>query len=216
MNMHYPYHRFSRISPHGYSLIELMVVMAIISIMAVGAPALTSVMSSYTLTSAGQFVQAQLTMARQDALTNNRAVQVRFYLVADATDSKKLYRAMQSFRETTDSSGKATFTPIGQIYYMPTGVAIADSVPNAATLFATSTSGAASSTGDSTHPLPPPYGNTPYISFRFRPNGQTDLLTSSLFTIVSFRSPIVANQLPGKFITFQIDAVNGATRVYQP
>ncbi|HSI84966.1 MAG: Verru_Chthon cassette protein D [Candidatus Methylacidiphilales bacterium] len=199
----------------GYTLLELMVVMGIIALMAVGVPYLGGVMKSYTLTNAGQAIQSQLAFARQEALTSNRAVQVRFYRITDAENGTG-YRAIQAFRENTDSTGKVTLTPVSQAYFMPTGIAITDSVANAATLFATGTSGATLSTGDTNYPLPPPYGVNPFLSFRFRPNGQTDLTTSSLFTVLSTRAPLKANQLPAKFITFQIDAVNGTIRVYQP
>ncbi|PTY06084.1 hypothetical protein DB346_01575 [Verrucomicrobia bacterium LW23] len=203
----------------GYSLIELLAVMAIISVMAMGMPALRSVMNSYSLKSAGQAIQAQLSYARQEALTSNRAVQVRLYKVSDSENpsSAPQYRAMQSFRETTDASGTLVLTPISPVTFLPSGIVFTDTVTAAATLFATGTSGATvNTTGDTAWPLPPPHGASPFLSFRFRSNGQTDLSASSFFTIVPTRAPIVKNELPANFITFQIDSINGAVRAWQP
>ncbi len=216
MNLYPPF----RLRPgaRAFTLTELLVVLAIFAILAaLSVPALSSVMSSVNLSSARQAVLGQLAYGRQDALANNRAVQVRFYQIADYKGNA-VYRAVQSFRETTDNTGATTVTPITKAYFLPSGMwmVYSGTVTTASTLFTTGTSGAQTSTGDSTNPLPPPYGASPYVYFRFRPNGQTDLSASSSVTIAWETAPIVANSLPANFITLQIDAVNGSVQSYQP
>lgn len=184
---------------------------------AISIPALTSVMNSYNLSSAGQSLLGQLTLARQDALANNCAVQVRFYQTPNAKGAM-VYRAIQIFRETSDAGGAAKVTPLTSPSLLPDGIWIVynSAQTNASTLFNTATSGARASAGDPAYPLPPPNGVSPYIYFRFRPNGRTDLASPSLITIAVESAPLVANSLPANFITLQIDPVNGSIRSYQP
>lgn len=202
----------------GFTLVEMLAVLAIIAILAAASlPAITSVLNSYGLSSAGQSILGQLNFARQSALANNHAVQVRFYQIADSNGAP-VYRAMQAFQESTDGTGLTIATPISKAYFLPSGMwmAYSSSLTTASTLFTTGVSGANTSAGDAANPLPPPYGVSPYIYFRFRPNGQTDLTASSLVTVASENARVVTNGLPANFVTLQIDAVNGMVRVYQP
>lgn len=207
-----------RAALRAFTLLELLVVMAISTILAaLSIPAISSISNSYQLNSASQSILGQLTYARQDALANNRADQVRFYQIAGYKGTR-VYRALQVFRENTDDSGTTTITPISKPYFLPQGLwmVYSASITTASTLFSTATSGAESSNGDAAHPLPPPDGVSPYIYFRFRPSGQTDLSASSLITIAWQTAPIVASNLPANFVTLQIDSVNGNVRIYQP
>lgn len=202
----------------GFTLVETLVVLAILGVLAAfSVPAVTSVMSSYNVNSAGQSVLGQLTLARQEALANNCQVEVRFYQIPNAKGTR-VYRAMQTFREDSDGVNGPKITPIGKPYILPQGIWVvhASSQTAASTLFTIATSGARISEADAAHPLPPPYGASPYLFFRFRPNGRTDLTNSSLITIAAESAPIAANNLPSNFITLQIDPVNGSVRAYQP
>lgn len=204
----------------AFTLTELLVVMAIAGILAaVSIPAVSSMMQSYHLTGSCQAILGQMTMARQEALSKNRSVQVRFYLCADK-QGNKAYRAIQAFRENTDVAGNSDMVAVTKPYVLPEGMWIVFGGPNnnttASTLLDTTVSGASSSTGDAEHPLPQPHGVCPYVSFRFRPNGRTDLIADSLVTVASERAPVAANDLPNNFITLRIDCVNGNVSVYQP
>lgn len=202
----------------GFTLVETLVVLAIVGVLAaISIPAVNSVMNSYNLNSAGQSVLSQLTLARQEALANNCQVEVRFYQMPNAKGAM-VYRAIQTFRENSDSVNGIKIIPISKPYFLPNGTWMVydPSVTTVSTLFNTTVSGARTSEGDSAHPLPSPYGVSPFVCFRFRPNGRTDLASSSLITIAVESAPIVANNLPSNFITLQIDPVNGSVRSYQP
>ncbi len=203
----------------GFSLVELLVVLAIIGILAsISVPAISTVMRSFNLGAASQAITGQLSFARQDALANNRSVQVRIYKLP-GSKGVDVYRAIQCFRETTTGTGGTTVTPLTKVYILPVGLWIVytATITDPSTLFTVADSGAVlSATGDTANPLPPPYGAAPYLSFRFRPNGHTDLAKSSRFTIAWETASIAANNLPSNYITLQIDAVNGSVRSYQP
>jgi len=210
--------------------------MAVLGIMAIFVSitlsATSSLLRSYNLKLTAQSVVGQLNFARQSALANNQSVEVRFYNITDPVNpSQTVYRGMQCFL-VDNSTGAASLTSnsLSKPYFFPSGMIISSNV-TVSTLFNTS-SGAAgsgifsSSSFDSNHPLPPPYGSASaygspaYLYFRFRPTGQTSLnataTTSPYFTIYPENSKIVANGLPADYITIVIDAIDGTDRIYQP
>ena len=223
-----------RRSRRAYTLVELLVVLGIIVLIAaITIPSISSVLRSYNLSGAAQATVGLLNSARQDALTGNQAVEVRFYELPDAVyPSTTVIRAVQAFQIGVPATGSTdTYTPLGKAYIFPTGIIVSSDTANCSTLFNTtpgSTFGISPLTPqiDTTNPLPPPYGLAPYYSFRFRPAGQTDLTptpasvngtpVSPILTIYSENAPIVANGLPANFVTIQIDVINGTVRSYQP
>jgi uncharacterized protein (TIGR02596 family) len=205
----------------GFTLIELLVVISIMVIIAgLSVGLISSLLASNNLSNTAQFVKGQLTFARQSAIATNNAVEVRFYSIADGVHpASKAYRAMQCFQETTSGTNpltKATIFPTGIIFSSNTAVS---------TLFNTSASGfgISSSTGDSAHPLPPPNNSSPFLYFRYKPTGQTDLAPPAItgtaspwITLYSETAPVISNTLPANFITVQVDIMNGTIRSYQP
>ena len=68
----------------GFSLVELLTVMCIIIIItAVAIPAFNSITSGSNLNRAGQLISDQISLARQEATSKNRDVQVVFYNLTD-------------------------------------------------------------------------------------------------------------------------------------
>ncbi len=63
----------------AFSLLEILAVVAILEIlMVLVAPAIVSSLGSSNLNKAGQTIGDQIALARQEALTRNREVQIRF------------------------------------------------------------------------------------------------------------------------------------------
>ncbi|OYW71092.1 MAG: hypothetical protein B7Z37_28725, partial [Verrucomicrobia bacterium 12-59-8] len=72
--------RGSHPAPAGFSLVELLVVVALVTmIIAVAAPYTLSAIQSANLTSAGDTLMQKLALAQQRSLTENRPVGVEFY-----------------------------------------------------------------------------------------------------------------------------------------
>ncbi|MDQ3621133.1 MAG: Verru_Chthon cassette protein D, partial [Verrucomicrobiota bacterium] len=82
----------------GFTLVELLAVMAILVVLLVLlVPASTSLVRSTRLTTASQLLTDEMAAARQMALTQNRIVEMRFYLLGETADSDNLqYRGFRA------------------------------------------------------------------------------------------------------------------------
>jgi len=93
----------------AFTILELLVVMAIIMILAaLTMPALSSTLQGAKVTQGTQAVLDQLTLARQSALAQNRAIETRIYSYIDpsASGGRKAYRAIQNFAPQDDGTAK--------------------------------------------------------------------------------------------------------------
>ncbi len=198
---------------YGFSLLELLVVVAIIGIMATLAGAgLSSMQRAQGLGSASQMVAAQIQLARQTAAARNLPVEVRFYQLPDfgqSSGSASRWRAVGVF-DGSATNAQTLQRPV----HFPARVVIEPS-PTASPLW--------TSMGASDAPLPGfGTGNWPYRALTVRPNG---LVT------VSGTSPAEANWflslrqesdvaepggLPANFATIQINPFTARTQVLRP
>ncbi len=72
----------------AFSLVELLVVTAVIVVlMAVAVPALNSVLAGSGVSRAGQMISDAFVLARQEAVSKNRDVYVRFFKFTDGADA---------------------------------------------------------------------------------------------------------------------------------
>jgi uncharacterized protein (TIGR02596 family) len=210
----------------GFSLLELLVVMAIIAVIASFAiPAASTILRGSQLTQASQMLSDQISLARQLALSRNRAVEVRFYRYGDpeapGEDPKEpstgRFRAIQSFEIT--ESGAAV--PLNKMQKFPSTVLLHD--------------GEYSSILDDESQKPPkkarpadpaiPGGvdrNYEYISFRFYQDGSTNLKPTggqsggNWFVTVMNSTDAQRDIKDVNFFTMQIDPVSGSTKSYRP
>ena len=134
----------------GFTLVELLVVMAIIAVLAAASvTAFRSVSSALGLSTAGQVVASEITTARQTALTFSEEVEVRFYFYPDPVTGASQFNAVQSF-STTDGTN---FTQVDRMSYMPASIMIAVSPGGSST--ATALSYPFADNGNGTTSTPP-------------------------------------------------------------
>ena len=214
----------------AFSLIELIIVIAVIVIIAsFTMPAMNTILKGSHLTQASGILVGQINIARQQALSRNRVIEVRFYRYADpeipgetlADPSRGKYRAMQMF-EVQQPSGIAL--PIDKIQPLPGGTIFAYSDSQGlSSLLDKGTAGAPKRPGSDDKTAPRlPRGvdfNYEYASFRFNPDGSTDKSPTAkwFITVVNMNDKIEgADKPPPNFFTVQVDPVSGATRTYRP
>ena len=208
----------------------MLTVIALIGILAVLATnSLSGLLGTYDLSSAGQAVMDELSLARQMAITENRVVEFQIYkLKAGSLDSAE-YCAMALVKSEPlpDGSGsKKVF--LRKVSFLPTRVIFDSNVTFSSLLDGQS---------EETNSLPlaavVPAGDAPAIiqgqpslSFRFRPDGSLDLEATDpsagrrhwTLTLRGYHSTQVdGSALPAKnFITITLDPLTGKAVAFQP
>jgi len=200
----------------GFSLVELLIVMAIILVLAALAiPAFTSFGRANALSSSGQSLVDALNLARQTALTRSRTVQVRFYKLPEAvggSESPSDYRAFQLFLVDGYSTNSLT-----RVRYLDKPIIISPVAKATSLLDEAACPEQAPAAGDAK--LPEAGMNYRFRQFSFRADGSTDLLLDRSWFLTLCAKTDGAKEdggLPGNFITIQIDPQSGRTKTFQP
>ena len=221
----------------GFSLVELLVVMAIMAILlTLGGPSILGVFKGSALNQGGEMVQDALNSYRQVALANNYPVEVRFYSYADPSipsdNGTSHYHAIQGFALTSSqvTGGNITYTrvPISKPLRLPASVII-DSGKSLSQLIFTCSSGAggnapgrASATSSDT-PLPGVGRTYTYTYFQFKADGSTNFSVGGngawiyYLTVHASSSgdPSTVAKNPN-YYTVQVDPLNGRLYTYRP
>jgi len=211
----------------GFSLIEMMLVLAVVGLlMAFAAPNLFSLITANTLTSEGTLLRNQLTLGQQKAVSKSADVEVRFFKLANlsAARTEPTFSAFQLFQY----SEYGRLIPVSAFFRIRTPVAINEGLstllqPGIGSTKEDKKFGYDSPragvydapTGKGGAPSP-----TPYVSFRFRPDGGTDLPAKAggdtwYLTLVQGEGAADSME-PSNYVCLQVNPHNGQIEEFRP
>ena len=223
-------------SPSGFSLIELLVVCAILAVVAgFTVPAASTALKGSQMTQGAQLLSDQIALARQSALTKNVSIEFRIYKFGDAeipgeradAPATGKYRAFQTF-EILDSG---VAVPLGKIQRLPNTVVFNETKLSSLIELAGPTQPPLK--GDATNDNTAPQlaggvtNNYQWGAFRFLPNGGTNLAPNGLWFLTlhgitvdpTTTTKVKDDDDPSikfNFFTLQIDPVSGNSKSYRP
>lgn len=200
----------------GFSLVELIVVVAVVGLLAVFAiPAVSQMLRGMSVTATSTMVADQLKAARQIAISRNLAVEVRFYQLPDyrstANAGPELYRAVQTFV----INGKGV-TPISRPIYFSSPVVLSTKTAEGGILARAGT--------NSSFSLPVYNINYRYVAVQFQPDGSVATFPNDPNSSLSVTNSFVTVSLKdeksiidgGNFATVFFDPFNGFVKTYRP
>lgn len=204
----------------AFSLLELLAVMALVSVLTMATvPALRGTLDGINISGAAGVAEAEMSMARQMAISRNLPIEVRIYKHDDGTGDA--WRIIALVIPAAASGLEADeWVTSGKI--LPGHVVMEDSES-----FSTIISGAASSslgnkvapwTGRESSSVPPLLKNKQYVAFYFQSDGSTNLPSSQpwCLTLKNPRSKPVDGGPADNFVSLVIDSATGRTLSYQP
>ncbi len=219
-----------RLRRSGFSLVEILVVVMVMAlIVAAAAPSVFNTITATRLTSAGQGVVGQLSLARQLAQSRNESVEVRFYQYEDPEipGSKKACRAMSIMRvqpaataAEAGGGGNILREPLTEVYYLPSGTVIGQAQVMSPLFFKLISQ-------PDQEKLIRRAESARYLAIRFTPDGGTNLESASILngykpaqsyiTLIEEKAnDEAATEIPKNFFTVQIDPATGKASTYRP
>jgi uncharacterized protein (TIGR02596 family) len=200
----------------AFSLLELLAVIAVIGLLAaLVVPAVSGISRSYQMTSALHAVQNHLVQARQVAITKGYPVQVRIYKLPNysgpSASAPSQFRAIQLFVEGDPKmAGNVATVPVTALskpVFFNAPVEVLAGQSSLLTLpVNTAPSEALAGFGNNYH----------YVSFRFKPSGQTDLPDAATGLTLGLAGAGSGSALPPNFRALEIDRTTGVVRDYAP
>lgn len=205
-------------SRHGieaFSLLELMAVVAVMSIlMALAVPSFTSITRSFAIISAGQEVRGAIALARQEATSRSRPVEVRFCRLTSGAPIRYVQLVVHEPNGTLRILSRAI--KLAQNVYI-------DGDTTRSSLFGNSNA-AQGATGaiftanrNSLLTLPDVGSGYAVFSFFIRPDGTSNLPWSAAsFPGVTLRADQNPEGAPQNYAIIQMDPANGRTTLLRP
>lgn len=194
------------LSPGGFSLVELLVVMAVLGVLVVIAtPALHSISQGNSVTRAGQDLADSLILSHDEAITRNRKVTIRFIKKTDSNGGGLRYRAIQAWVIKDDAGNLA---PLTRVISFPAAVVVAES-PTLSPLIQAPPAQAGTMT----------ISGVPcdYVAFTILANGSLDSTISnqsSFLTLVQERD--VSTTSPVNFFSIFLSPITGEVSTFRP
>ncbi len=209
----------------GFSLVEMLIVLTVLGILfALAAPNLFTLMQASTLSSEGSLVRNKLTQAQQLALSKNTDVEVRFFKMADpsAAELEEQFRGFQFFQ--FNEEGK--LLPASKFFRIKPPVVISEQLSTLLNPSSNSDSEGreygfvSPSTGTAEIPVGDQLQEVKYVSFRFRPDGSTDLPGRTggddTWYLSLLQGGNTTGGLPANHFIVQVDSFNGRIGVFRP
>lgn len=194
--------------PHliaAFSLIELLIVVAVIGLLgSLAATALSGTTQSMKITGSAQTVADMLDTARNTAAARNVPVEVRFYKLAEPNGPGGVqYRGVRLFVLDKDVP-----TPLGRGHILASPIRDQRAVSS---LLAIEDENVHRGSGDFNNAQ-----SGSYFSFRYRPNGATDLNPTNSWFLTLASATDSGVGLPKNFATISIHPISGKATIYQP
>ncbi len=203
----------------GFSLIEMLIVLSVVGLLfAMSAPQFFTLMQSTSLTTEGAFLRNKLTQAQQIALSKNADVEVRFFKFKDEAqvETVEQFRGIQFY--TYNQRGEAE--PISQFFKLKAPIVVSSDNKMSTVLRPTSDDFYSPRRGRSEIPIEGVRREAEFVSFRFRPDGSTDLpgkAGSDTWHLTLVKETDGSNgSVPDNFYTVQIDPFNGRLLEFRP
>ncbi len=207
----------------GFTLIEMMVVVAMIAlIVAAVAPMVFGTLISTRLSSAGETLAGQLSLAHQIAVSRNMTVEVRFYQYEDpeSPGSKPAVRALAIMQASETGTASQIGKQLTDTYYLPSGIAIGQTLAMSPILASNNVR-----SEPDREKIIKRSPNARYKSFQIRGDGSTNLEqlmlnqyrpNQSYITLAEDRVLNDEQTVPKNFYAVQIDPATGRTTSYRP
>jgi len=202
----------------GFSLIEMLVVVSVVGLLlAFAAPQLFSLVQSTSLTSEGNFLRNKLSQAQQIALSQNTDVEVRFFKMKDPgnAETELAYRGFQFFRYNQYGQ----LLPVSEFFRVKPPIVINEPLSTLVKNSGNDDKYLSPSRGTALIPVLSDQETFQYTSFRFRPDGSTDLPgrsgTDTWYITLVKGLPDQASA-PDNYFTVQLDPFNGRVTSYRP
>jgi len=213
---------FGRLAPtseEAFSLVELLTVIALLSILAVATvPSLRGTMDGITINGAAGVIEAELSLARQTALSRNLPVEVRIYQHDDGTG---VAWRMVALVIPASVTGKAADEWVSRGKVLRGSVVIDDAKEFSTVVSDAKKAGAgvvAPIRSEESASAPPLLREKAYVAFQFKPDGSTNLPNGQpwCLTLRNLNGHPSGNAPAANYVSLVLDSLTGRTIAFQP
>jgi uncharacterized protein (TIGR02596 family) len=204
----------------AFSLIEMLIVISVVGILlAFAGPQLFSLVQAQSLTSEGTFLRNKLSQAQQIALSRNTDVEVRFFKMRDESSAElnAAYRGFQFYRYNEYGQ----LLPVSEFFRIRLPIVINEPLSTLVSEVSSDGKYLSPSAGSAPIPVISDLTEFEYVSFRFKPDGSTDLPGrskggSDTWYMTMTKGLPTDTEVPDNYFTVQLDPFNGRVTSYRP